>query len=60
MGLTHSDRDRVVFVLGTARSFVRESMEMDKGWSRVQVVTKVLPLCFVLILLVWSVYRLGS
>jgi hypothetical protein len=58
--LTHLDRDRVVFVLGTARNFVRKSMEMDKGWNRVWVMVKVLPLCFVLVLRVWGVYRLGS
>jgi hypothetical protein len=50
MGLTHLDRDRVVFVLVIARIFGRETIEMDKGWSRVWTVVKVLSLCFVLIL----------
>jgi hypothetical protein len=55
MGLTHLDRDRVVFVLGTARIFLRETIEMDKGWSRVWVIVKVLSFCFVLVLRVWGV-----
>jgi hypothetical protein len=60
MGSTHLDRDRNVFVLGIARNFERETIEMDKGWSRVWVVMKVLALCFALVLHLWGMYKLGA